>query len=439
MAFMLSTLVLTLHQMSMRTIYGSGYNSNPLDAPHDELWNEQEREMRRELIEASGSGRVPSGRSFVSPNNGTDISQPIQLAKCNNQTRCVSPFLELQPTFSVYYCKHTGHGVRFYYLVREGLLLHPNINLVDAPDIADVIVYLPTSSPWHKTECSKPEYMTKTVVLDEGDGPELFQVHGNKDKWLLYFKRSYVRRHDGKFQSYMPYLKRNDVLPMTYTTVEAYIKTEFAFLKDRDLDIVSTLRGSKQDPTRLRIREWVEEYCKARGLNCVVGQVNHASRTVVDKDYLKNMYRAKMIVTVNPSGWEGDFRLMEAMATGSMVLVDKMYVPRPHPLLHDQHIVYYDNNNKTDIFDKLDFYHKHVEHSRRVAVSGYLHVLKYHRAANLMDYVFRTIHLKLLKHQSKEAKHSMGVAKVPPISPKYTFTGYHMRNLCKEYAAHHKG
>lgn len=48
-----------------------------------------------------------------------------------------------------------------------------------------------------------------------------------------------------------------------------------------------------------------------------------------------------------------------------------------------------DNNNKTDVFEKLDYYRKNLEVARRVAVSGYLHAMKYHRAANLIDYVFR--------------------------------------------------
>jgi hypothetical protein len=64
-------------------------------------------------------------------------------------------------------------------------------------------------------------------------------------------------------------------------------------------------------------------------------------RTVVSKQYLGDMYRAKIVVTVNPSGWEGDFRFMEAMATGALVLIDYMYVPRPYPLITDKHVVYY--------------------------------------------------------------------------------------------------
>lgn len=63
----------------------------------------------------------PFQNSFISPSNGTDIlSHPIALIRCKNQTQCVQPRLQLEKSFDVYYCKHVGHGVRFYFLVREG-------------------------------------------------------------------------------------------------------------------------------------------------------------------------------------------------------------------------------------------------------------------------------------------------------------------------------
>ena len=129
---------------------------------------------------------------------------------------------------------------------------------------------------------------------------------------------------------------------------------------------------------------------------------------MVSTDYLGQMFRAKLIVTSNPSDWEGDFRLMEAFASGALIFVDHMYVPRPHPLLHGKHIVYYDNNNKTDLFEQLYYYRTELESSRRIAVAGYLHAMKYHRAANLMDLVFRTMEtkratLRYLQEKAKEA------------------------------------
>ena len=79
-----------------------------------------------------------------------------------------------------------------------------------------------------------------------------------------------------------------------------------------------------------------------------------------------------------------------------------MHVPRPHPLVHDQHLIYYDNHNKSDLWAKLDYYRENADQARRVAITGYLHCMKYHRAVNLVDYVFRTVHLKQLHHAGRD-------------------------------------
>jgi hypothetical protein len=111
--------------------------------------------------------------------------------------------------------------------------------------------------------------------------------------------------------------------------------------------------------------------------------------------YFQQMYKARVIVTSNPAGWEGDFRLMEAFASGALIFVDHMYVPRPYPMKDGVHYILYDNLNKTDIFEKLDKYRQSTEMARRVALNGYLHTMKYHRAVNLIDYAFRTLHTKV--------------------------------------------
>ena len=176
---------------------------------------------------------------------GSVRANPVAQFICANQTKCIQPYLQLKQTFNVYYCKHVGHGVRFYFLVKEGLLHHPQIRLVESPEAADVIVYLPVSADWPKTECKNPKYRNKTVVLDEGDYPQLFNP-GDIPKvgnFLLYFKRSYVQRTNGKFKSYMNYARRIDVLPMTYTIADAYVRNMFNVLSKRDQELVCTLRG----------------------------------------------------------------------------------------------------------------------------------------------------------------------------------------------------
>lgn len=214
-----------------------------------------------------------------SPGLGTDvISDPLTVLKCFNQSRCITPQLNLDRTFRVYFCRHIKYGVRFFYLARESVLLHPRVVLVNDPHDAEVVIYLPVSSEWDKSECNNPALRHKTVVLDEGDWPDLFEPEANT-KWLLYFKRSYVRRKAGDFHAYMNYATRRDVLPMTYPLAKAYIRDSFPLWKNRNIEILCTLRGSKQDPARLRVSQWLKEYAASRGIkNATLNEVNYASR-----------------------------------------------------------------------------------------------------------------------------------------------------------------
>ena len=68
------------------------------------------------------------------------------------------------------------------------------------------------------------------------------------------------------------------------------------------------------------------------------------------------------------------------------------------------------------LFELLDYYRKNHKDARAIAVSGYLHVLKYHRAVNLMDYILRTVHY----YQAKLEGHA--------TLPTYQETGFDMRN-----------
>lgn len=219
--------------------------------------------------------------------SGTLITPENILAvlKCPNQSKCISPELQMHVKTKVYFCRHpTRHGVRFYYLTREGLLLHPNVELINENSIenADYIIYLPGSAPWHLTECNKTEYASKLVVLDEFDGPTpLFLPAKNMDEYALkygsksarwnfaYFKRSFVRRRDGVFTNF-PHLSQPDVFPLTYSIAEAYISRRFNF--HREIEILCTLRGHSKMPTRLRVQQWVAAYAKDRNISNTISE-----------------------------------------------------------------------------------------------------------------------------------------------------------------------
>jgi hypothetical protein len=178
----------------------------------------------------------------ISPRVGTDISPQHHemLIRCQNQTKCIVPDLQLRVKLKVYFCKKpVRSGARFYYLVKEGLLNHPNVELVSYEDVssADLIVFLPASSPWHLTECTNKSFADKLIVLDEFDGhsaylpyrtiEEAMQVYGKELNWYLtYFKRSFVSRANGVFLNY-PHLQRPHFYPLVYSLAEMYIAESF--------------------------------------------------------------------------------------------------------------------------------------------------------------------------------------------------------------------
>jgi len=370
----------------------------------------------------------------ISPRNGSDIISPanqVNLLLCPTQAKCIEPALQLEKKLKVYLCKHpTRHGVRFYYLAREGLRMHPNVDLVAEEDIkqADFIVYLPGSAPWHLTECTNASYASRLIVLDEFDGHSLISPtiqpeeyvkrYGGRNKpwYFMYFKRSFVKRMDGKFIKY-PHFIQPDVYPMVYGIADAYIPSHFN--TNREIEILCTLRGHKQMSTRLRVQTWVTEYGIERNIkNIIAGQINTATRTTVSMEYFKNMFNAQIIVTVNPANWEGDFRLWESLCTGALIFVDPLYVPYAHPLIGGEHVVYFDNNNRTDLITKLDYYRAHPQEARRIAINGYLHAMKYHRTVSITDYIMRSAHLKQTMQRNARiqggVQGGLGVSLPPP-------------------------
>ena len=237
------------------------------------------------MKEPTPGDNVPN-HPFESPRLGSDISLQHQtsLLLCPNQSKCIVPELQLRKKYKVYLCSSPGRqGVRFYYLARDGLLLHPNVELLthDSISQADYIVYLPGSTAWHLTECKDPSYGPRLIVLDEYDGhnlnsptmnsTEYVKAYGKMDApwYFMYFKRSFVRRSDGIFQGY-PHLNKPDTYPMTYAVAEGYISLLFNHW--REIEVSCTLRGSKQMTTRQRVVDWVAEYGSTRKVEKIIAK-----------------------------------------------------------------------------------------------------------------------------------------------------------------------
>lgn len=85
---------------------------------------------------------------------------------------------------------------------------------------------------------------------------------------------------------------------------------------------------------------------------------------------------SKIIVTACPTNYEGDYRLMEAMTSGALVMHNKMVLP-PEGLVDGEHWVTY--KNALDLRDKMDYYVKKSGEACEIATNGRKFVLENHR------------------------------------------------------------
>jgi hypothetical protein len=304
----------------------------------------------------------------------------------------------------------------------------------------------------------------KLVVLDEGDGTGYFPPV-KEGAYLAYFKRSWVAKKNGKYTG-VPRRRAHNYFPMAYsmsdnyttailephdhagmhasagksgakvvtklhrhvtrtdTSTQTLATTTTLDKQQQDVmvaqagaaitmtsaplrldDISCTLRVHEVQPARTRVAEWVTEAVADWKLTLsggVVGELNKGQRKEINPKYFSSLRHARIVVTCNPSSWEGDFRLWEAMASGALVFTDEMWTPMPEPLLDGVHVVVYDNNDRDAFRKKLKYYLDHPAEHARVARAGLLHSLTFHRAVSRIDYVLRSAHEEQEHDQGRE-------------------------------------
>lgn len=182
--------------------------------------------------------------------------------------------------------------------------------------------------------------------------------------------------------------------------------------KDRKFNLVNVLRtGGSTNVDRNRVTEWTHEFSQSkagqpRGAEDVVeddekssdsfasyvGEIdNFCNGHCFGNNYFRHLRDSKIVVTCNPTRWEGDFRLYEAFLSGALVMVDKMYILdwMPNPPIHGKHWVQYDPGDKADFISKLEYYSDpaNIDEAEAIAHAGYEHVLKYHMTVNRVDYL----------------------------------------------------
>ena len=273
---------------------------------------------------------------------------------------------------------------------------------------------------WFKN--NKPN--VKIICVDYFDGDRLQRPH---DENIFYFKRNMVKMENNRPKEvidYFPYkvihssyCVREDILSKQLEIGELERDLDFScFFESPDpkqedielahelglLDVVKTLwdgpckvrRLGRAPGSRYNSRmgiPWVLKILKNQ--NCHIGKTasvcaedGRQGRKIHEEDsplnnYIRLMARSKIVVTACPSAYEGDFRLMEAMTSGALVMHNKMGLP-PKGLEDGKHWIVYDD--PAEMLEKLLYYLERPDLTAEIGRAAKEFVINNHRPHHRM-------------------------------------------------------
>ena len=290
----------------------------------------------------------------------------------------------------IYYVPTRGEGIREYRLIKQGLVNNPRVKLVSTKENSDFIFQFHYIAR-HREHFPQDLPPEKTVVIDYHDRSH-FRC---PVECFAYFKRSWVDRvesPDGRYAT-----KKVISHPPHYHPLTMAIMDEFIIREDveRDVTLSCTLRRKGRHFNRIRVLELLEGM-NIRG-NTQIGELSkgHMRRWNEPdmREYFKLLKRSRIVVTCNPTKWEGDNRTWEAFANGALVFIDKIYTPMVHPLIDGEHCIFYEMSESglETLQGKLLYYLYRIDEAERIARAGHEFAMKYHRASNRIDEILDVI------------------------------------------------
>ena len=289
----------------------------------------------------------------------------------------------------IYYVPTRGEGTREYRLIGQGLENNPRVELVDDDKESDFVFYFYFIRK-HKEYYTQEFPPEKTVVIDYHDRSQwVFPI-----KCFAYFKRSWVvmEKQEEGYTIKRPIFRPSHFYPLTMAIMDEFIIEEDM---ERDVVLSCPLRIKPGNPNRQRILNLLGNM-DIQG-KTQIGQLNKGSMRAFNdlnmREYFRLLRRSRIVVTCNPSRWEGDHRTWEAFANGALVFVDRMWTPLIHPLIDGKHCIFYDLSDRglEELQKRILYFLKEVDHADVIARAGYEFTMKYHRTSNRIDEILDVI------------------------------------------------
>ena len=233
----------------------------------------------------------------------------------------------------------------------------------------------------------------KTAIIDYRDQPQsIFSYPA-----MSYFKRSVVNPTTGEFLQY-----DREVYPISYCVKDAYYRLEYLHKASRDIDIAVFFDATQvpekaRDYYRTTIARLIKsEFGELKIFVGISGNNGKVGRNQFQQSYFELMTRSKIVVTCNPDRCEGDYRLFEALSSGSLVISDNMITPVINQFVDGEHLVYYDKNELEKLVDSIRRLLANDAERTKIAANGYKHAMQFHCTTNRIDEI-----LEIAKHNVK--------------------------------------
>lgn len=286
-------------------------------------------------------------------------------------------------------------------LTHEGLTAHPQVTLVDSPENADYLIFcqnhLVDHCPFHTWfNPIKDKYKEKTILLDYDDNPDMIYDAGDF-RWRLYFKRSCVNRENGRIMDYASL----PVLPTAYCVVNDMCEPPIDYNNSKNIDISCLFDDDVIDSpwfklARGRLLKFAKRLADNHRLSMQIGTVSECGsvgRSGINSRYKQCLYDSKIILHANPDPWEGDARLWEALASGALVFVDRMYAPIKNPLIDGQHLIFYDltDEGMSILERKIIRFLTDDKERQKIGMQGREFVMNHHRSIHRVSEIIREL------------------------------------------------
>ncbi len=181
-------------------------------------------------------------------------------------------------------------------------------------------------------------------------GPILFSPFAVRDSFVFDMSIALKRSNQTNMKSIVDLKRKRDVAHFWQTGDYWH----YSSLRNKVGAIVESLSG---------------EYSNGRKLHTVttvVGKTEKVDQGIIDLEYIEQMISTKIIVVAQRDEWEGHLRLMEALASGGMVIADKT-LAMPSGLVDRESIILYDSAE--DLKDALFYYLSPKNDNERLAIA----------------------------------------------------------------------